>query len=159
MKSIELSQGYYTVVDNENYDELSKHKWYCKNGYAVRNIYKKGKGKTIHMHRVINNTPVELQTDHIDGNPLNNQKSNLRTVSNQENMFNRRSNKNATSRFKGVSYHKLYHLWQVTSKYCWKKIFLGYFKNEIDAAITYNNFAIEHHGECARLNVVETDHR
>lgn len=110
MKEIVLTQGKVALVDDDNYHELSKFKWYAKRHrrtfYAVRNIriypgY--GGQRCLWMHRVIlGDIKPPLQTDHIDGDGLNNQRSNLRIVTNRENMQNLHISK--TSRFPGVSF-------------------------------------------------------
>lgn len=155
MKEIKLTQGKLTKVDNEDYDELSKHKWCYNKGYAVRYLHKNCKATMIHMHRIVNDTPVGLQTDHIDGDTLNNQKINLRSVTIQQNQFNKCSSKNGTSKYKGVCYDSKRNLWKAQTKCLGKHIYLGRHKTEIEAAIAYNNYAKEHHGEYARLNIVD----
>lgn len=157
MKEIKLTKGKVTIVDDEDYEELNKYKWlYNSSGYAARNSYKNEKPTMIHMHRVINNTPVGLETDHIDCDKLNNQKANLRTVTKQQNQFNQRSHKGSSSKYKGVSYFKRDKSWLAQVVYFGKTIGLGLFKKESDAAIAYNNYAKEHFGEFARLNIIET---
>lgn len=158
MKEIKLPQGKIVIVDDDWFEELNKHKWHCNNsGYVVRGSYENRKPIKILMHRVVNNTPVGFDTDHINANRLDNQESNLRTVTTQQNVFNQRSFKNATSQYKGVSYFKRNHCWRAQSTRLGKVIHLGLFKNEKDAAIAYNNFVKEYHGEYARLNIVDSD--
>jgi len=62
--------------------------------------------KKVYMHRVVNNTPDNLQTDHINHNQLDNRRINLRSVTNQQNAFNASLNKANTSGTKGVSWSK-----------------------------------------------------
>jgi hypothetical protein len=155
MKEIEISRGYCTMVDDEYYDEISKYKWCYSHGYAIRNSSKiNGKRKHIYMHRVINDTPTGLQTDHIDGNTLNNQKCNLRLATTQQNQHNRCTVESTTSIYKGVCYRKRDLVWIAKTKHYGKSIHLGTFKKESDAAIAYNNYAKDNFGEYARLNVI-----
>src|SRR6185369_821861 len=66
---------------------LSVYEWKInEGGYAIGNVL----GRSILMHRLIMNCPQGMVVDHIDGNKLNNQKHNLRNVTNQENSMNRR---------------------------------------------------------------------
>jgi len=78
--------GQFAIVDDEDYDRLiSFGVWHLSStGYAVRRT----RGKTVRMHRLVNNTPEGLFTDHLNNNRLDNRKSNLRTVTHKENMQN-----------------------------------------------------------------------
>lgn len=73
------------IFDEDDRSIVGSHNWYVnKGGYA---IHRTRKG-TIRLHRLINNTPDGLDTDHINGNKLDNRRSNLRTVTRSQNMFN-----------------------------------------------------------------------
>ena len=118
MKEILLDKGRVSLVDDEDYNRLmAMGRWVCSKGYAVkRKKYWKLDGKrssrTISMHRVIMNPSKEMCIDHIDGNPLNNQKSNLRICTHGENMRNcKTTRKNNTSGFRGVYLHKASNMW------------------------------------------------
>jgi len=159
MKQIPLTQGQFALVDNEDYGWLNQFKWCAmklKNTfYAVRSSKTiNGKQKTIYMHRVIMNPPNNMDIDHIDHNGLNNQKVNLRVVTRSQNSMNQQTHKKKSSNFKGVSRNKLNKLWQASIEYNGKSINLGYFEEEIDAGIIYNQKAIELFGEYAHLNQI-----
>jgi len=143
---------YKTMVDDDLYNELNKFDWHIDGqGYSVRNL----NGMNYQMHNQIMGAKEGFIVDHKDGNPLNNQKVNLRFATRQQNMFNKKSSKNSYSKFKGVSYHigqKKFVAKAVLNK---KSFWLGSFNSELEAAEAYNNFAIEHHGEFARLNKIE----
>ena len=158
MKQIQLTRGKFALVDDEDYDSLiSMGKWtYQRCGYAVKfkNLGKfngKQKNKMISMHRVINRTPEGIGTDHIDGNKLNNQRFNLRTATSSQNNANKPVKKH-TSIYKGV--HWFRKAWKATIRTKSGRVHLGYFKNEHEAAIAYNNAAIEHHGAFAWINKI-----
>jgi len=152
-KTIKLTRGYETIVDAEDYEELNKHKWYCcSRGYARRHIYKNQKGGSLFMHRIVNQTPEGLQTDHIDRDKLNNRKSNLRTVTHQQNAMNQTSYKNSTSIYKGVWWDKQRNGWQAQIGHNGKHTCLGIFSNECDAARAYDKAAEKLFGEYAVLN-------
>lgn len=108
MKKIPLTKGQVALVDDEDYEMVSRYKWYTqdinKTLYAQRMIVTKGTGKrvTMFMHRLIMNTPQGMDTDHIDRNGLNNQKSNLRICTRTQNLLNRGMLKSNTSGYKGV---------------------------------------------------------
>lgn len=107
------------------------------------------------MHRLILNvTDAIVFVDHIDGNGLNNQRSNLRACSNAENLMNRPANKNNTSGFKGVILDKTNGKWIAQIMLKRKHIGLGSYSNKIDAAKAYNDAAKIYFGEFAYLNEI-----
>lgn len=83
--------GHFTVVDEEDYEELEKFSpWYENDsGYAMKKTRVKGKNVSIRMHRIIMKAPKGLVVDHINGNKLDNRKSNLRCVGQQINCWNK----------------------------------------------------------------------
>lgn len=95
-KYIELTQGYRTLVDDEDYEELSKHKWYARlsgeDHYAARNINIDGAPATLYMHRHIlgMTSGNPLRVDHINCNTLDNRRENLRPVTHAQNLQNRK---------------------------------------------------------------------
>lgn len=157
MKLIPLTKGHFAQVDDEDYDNLMQWKWRIDgSGYASRIItvgYFNGKRKQrgVSMHRLINQTPDGVSTDHRDGNKLNNQKYNLRDATCSQNFMNKPSCR-GQSRFKGVSPHR--GKWRSTIKINEKQAFLGCFNSETEAARAYNAAAIEHFGEFASLNII-----
>lgn len=156
MKQIELTQGKFTQVDDENFIHLNQFKWYAEkksNSFYARRSFatESGRQKKVYMH-------VEIMDfkgiDHIDHDGLNNQKSNLRQATTQQNGGNRKKSKNCSSNYKGVSWDKQNKKWQTLIKYNNQAIFLGRFNNEIDAAKAYNEAAIEYFKEFANLNKI-----
>lgn len=157
MKKIPLTQGKFAVVDDDDYAELSRYKWCIQgDGYAVRKPRKSdGAGeKQIRMHRVIAGTPVGMTTDHINGDKLDNRKSNLRMATSAENQHNVQKRKDNISGFKGVSFSRRNGKWRATIAVNGVRHSLGLFSSPEDAAKSYNSSAIKYHGEFARLNVV-----
>lgn len=93
--------------------------------------------------------------DHIDGNGTNNRIDNLRLANAQTNSYNRGKNKNSgSSQYKGVSYNKNSKKWAAYITHNYKRIFLGYFNAEIEAAQAYNQKATEIFGTFAQLNEI-----
>ena len=92
MKYISLTKGARAIVDDEDFDYLNQWKWCLgKDNYAVRSSKKSDalkKRKTIFMHLVIQPHAIEQETDHINGNSLDNRRSNLRAVSPSVNRMN-----------------------------------------------------------------------
>lgn len=109
MAIINLTQGKKTIIDDEDLERVSKHKWYYNERYAKTRM---GKNK-VYLHKFIANDYTSDITDHIDGDTLNNRKSNLRKCTAKENTWNRRPKNNTTSKYKGVSWVKATQTWQV----------------------------------------------
>jgi len=164
MKTISLTQGQVTLVDDENYEELSQRKWLAhyinrgknENCYAMRSVYlgggrKNKKYKPVKMQNEIMNPPEGMVVDHINGNGLDNRKFNLRICTQQQNVQNSRSK----GKFKGA-----YDSKEKNRKKRWiskiglngKTIHIGHFKTEKEAARAYDKKAIELFGEFANLN-------
>lgn len=120
------------MVDDDEYERLIKFNWYYNKGYAIRVSPRKDGGKIYKMHREILNCHAAI--DHIDRNRLNNQKANLRPADYFINGGNRSLNKNNTSGFSGVYWHKNTKKWQVFVSRNNKIIYLGLF-NDKDHAI------------------------
>ena len=83
--SIELTQGKLAIVDDEDFESVNQFKWYAIRGkttyYAQRSIQRKGKRSSIYMHRLILDTPFDMDSHHINGNGLDNRRCNLRVCS------------------------------------------------------------------------------
>jgi hypothetical protein len=101
------------------------------------------------------NAPRGLLVDHRNTNGLDNRRSNLRLATYSQNNCNKAKRKNTSSRYVGVCFNKQLKRWGAYIKPQGKKIFLGYFDNEIDAAHAYDAAARKYHGEFARLNFPE----
>ncbi len=160
MKIITLTRGREALIDDQDYEELSKFKWHYvprgKGGYAARGgIRINGKQMTYLMHRQIMDTPKGMETDHINGNKSDNRRQNLRICTGHENIMAYRSKcKNSTSKYRGVSWYKSRRKWYSAIKFNNKGIFIGYFRIERDAAKAYNKKAQELFGEFAQMNAV-----
>lgn len=162
MKEIELSQGMVATVDDDMYEELNQYKWYAhldgRRWYARRNTPHDSNGKrhTIYMARVIMNAQPEERVDHKDNMAtLNNQRENLRLCTNAQNNANRSKWGGCSSMYKGVYWDKQNSKWRARITAPCRRIHLGLFNDEIEAARAYNEAATEHFGEFARLNAIE----
>jgi hypothetical protein len=160
MKLIPLTQGKFAMVDDEDYEKLNKYKWYAKKGrdtyYVARNSsLQNGIQTTIRMHReILNLTTEKTMIDHINHDTLDNQRHNLRVCTQSQNSMNQVS-KRGTSKYKGVSWHKLCGKWQSYIRINWKHTHIGIFTHEEDAARAYDKKAKELFGEYAYLNFKE----
>lgn len=142
MKKIQLSKGRHAIVDDDDYQELSKHKWYFDGRrYAKRDTWVNGKkGKSLFMHRVVAETPPNLFTDHINMNTLDNRKNNLRICTKSQNMHNRGPQSNNTSGYKNIYWAKDKQKWTVEIKLEGKKYHIGRWSS-LNEAIKYRDMA------------------
>lgn len=161
MKTITLTQGKVALVDDEDFDRLNRHKWYARKyalknrmtWYAVRNLtVAPGKQTTLQMHREIAAVAGICQTDHRDGNGLNNQRENLRPATRRQNQQNQRKRPDCSSRFKGVCWNEESRKWQANIRVNGYKRYLGLFEVEEDAADAYDEAATRLFGEFALTN-------
>lgn len=148
----------YALVDDEDYEKVKNIRWIIDHsGYAVASPNQIPKGKSRRLARIImgvvNPDQRKIQVDHKDRNILNNQKSNLRLATNQQNLFNSGIYKNNTSGYKGVAASK--NKWCARIKHNGEPIHLGTHKTKEEAALAYNKKAIELFGEFALLNEIK----
>ena len=141
MKQIPLSRGLFALVDDADYDWLSQWKWYAlrqpRTFYAVRDVKVDKKKTSIWMHRLVNGTPDHLKTDHMNGNGLDNRRSNLRSVTHQENMINNVRWVSNRSGVRGVSWHKHTEKWLAQITVNSKNLYIGSYKTLEEAAAAY----------------------
>lgn len=162
VKEIPLTQGQVTVVDDIDFEWLTKDKWFAhymahiKDYYAAKNetvcINGIKKRITKNMHRAIiehileenreydllkefKENPRKFPVDHINNDSLRNTRANLRIVSNRQNCQNKKYK--GKSRFPGVSWDKYMKQWAARIRIKNKRIHLGYFKDEREAAKAY----------------------
>ena len=155
-----LTKGKFALVDKEDYERVNKHKWFAvKNRnywYAIRTIYyPDGSRYRQLMHRFIMgfiNKGEGQPIDHRNRKGLDNRKANLRLIKGAENQQNMRKHKQHSSVYKGVSWSKNAHKWISQVTYKKKNYYLGYFDNEIKAAVAYDRKAYELFGDFACLN-------
>jgi len=151
MKQIPLTKGKFAIVDDEDFEYLNRWKWHINTkGYAVRKVYigsghKNRVGKNFYIHTLVNKTPDNMQTDHINRNKLDNRKVNLRTVDNQKNHFNMPLFKNNKSGYAGVCWFKRDGNWHAQITLNYKKIHLGYFNNLVDAVAARKDAERKYH--------------
>ncbi len=156
MKTIKLTQGQITLVDDSDFEWLNKWKWHTQksisNEYkAVRNCRCPFSGNVhlIYMHRQIMSCPRGMEIDHRNHNTLNNQKLNLRICTRTGNNRNSRIRKDNTSGYKGVSWSKSHKKWRTIIG---QHIHLGLFNTKEEGAFAYDKTAIKLFGEFANLN-------
>lgn len=145
-------------VDIEDLNKLEGYRWRIDpKGYVVAGV-KDESNTTVRMHRIIMGTKKGIQLDHINHNKRDNTKVNLREATNTENQYNIPKTKRPTSsKYKGVHFRKdiKEKQWSARGTLKGKRVYLGYYHTEEEAAIAYNNFALENYGEFACLNKIE----
>lgn len=146
MKSIKLTQGKVAIVDDLDFDQLSQHKW-----YALRNGRRWYAARVVLMHQELNGP----RSDHRDGDGLNNVRSNLRSATRRQNAQGfQRKKKGCSSKYRGVSWNAATEKWRVVITVDGTQLYLGTYKDEEEAARTYDAAARQHFGEFASPNFV-----
>lgn len=156
MIELKIACGAVVLVDFERIAELNQFTWRLDHqGYARRMSTINGRhGRSVLMHRVIAKAKKGEFVDHINGNPLDNRKENLRIVTLQQNSANKRKKCKSSSQFKGVIYNKNSNKWHARIGHLNKSKHLGCFDCEHAAGHAYNKAAIELFGEFACINPI-----
>lgn len=143
----------FTVLDDADAETFGEWTWKLKDGrYAVRYSGKGGTStfRTHRLHREILGLPPKRTSadgregDHVDGDTLNNRRSNLRVVTHQENMENQRPNRGTSSRYRGVHWNKERRKWHVQVEAAGERHYLGLFDTEQEAADAASDFRLQH---------------
>ena len=156
---IPLTRGKVAIVDEQDAPLALQFKWHACNRkttwYAGSSHGRFFGGKGLYLHRVLMEPAEGQHVDHINGNGLDCRRENMRLCTVTENRRNKRKTHGA-SRFKGVQRNKT----RVSRPWCAKItvnyacLWLGSYATEEEAAVAYNEAAMKHFGEFARLNEV-----
>lgn len=154
---IYFKNGNFALIDKEDYELVSKFTWReCKrinNSYAITTKVINKKETTISLHRLIMNvTQTNIHIDHINHIGLDCRKINLRIATVSQNAQNKRKTKFTSSKYKGAAYSNYHKKWLSSIKINGKSKHLGFYDNEIEAALHYDKAAKEHFKEFAKLN-------
>lgn len=158
MKEIELTRGKVALVDDEDFEWLNQYSWHARKKertwYAWRSWrISRTKTGSISMHRMIMNTPPDLQVDHIDHNGLNNQRSNLRNCTHQQNHMNCRPMNGG--KYVGIKYDRIYDCYSAAIKAEGVIKNIGRYPTAEEAAEAHDLAAVYYFGEFAYLNFPE----
>lgn len=152
-KKIPLGNNQFAIVDDEDFELISKFKWHIQpssnggEGYAVTKI---------RMHRIITNAPHGAMVDHINGDSLDNRRCNLRLCTNAQNQQNTEG-RGGTSRHKGVSFNKKSGKWLAAFLFEGRRYYCGLWDDEDDAARAVDKKRGEVCGTFASKNLYEED--
>jgi hypothetical protein len=149
---ITLASGDVATIDAADADIVGQYNWSNHGNYAQTNS---GLGVLLLMHRLVMDAADGVSIDHIDGNPLNNRRANLRVATHRQNIANIGLRRNNRSGFIGVSRIQSQDVYRATIRVNGRQEALGVFDNPEDAAIAYDQRAREVHGEYARVNFPE----
>ena len=148
-----LNSELEVLIDEDMVEVLSKHKWIRRGVYIGRVEFKNKKQTTYLLHRVVMGAKLGELVDHKNQNPLDNRRENLRLCTRRQNAANSKLASNNTSGFRGVNFMKN-RGWRAHITINGKAIHLGMFETKEEAALKYNESAIEYFGEFAALNKV-----
>jgi hypothetical protein len=143
------------IVDDADFDAIVQFEWRAQQAGLPGRFYatRTENGRTIWMHRVINQTPDTLMTDHADGNGLNNRRYNLRDATPLQNQMNKAPNRGGSSPLKGAWFDpspRNKKQWRSAIRIDGKLKYLGRFETDKEAAEAYARAASEHFGDYHR---------
>jgi hypothetical protein len=159
-KHINLTKGFSALVDDEDYEWLSRYNWFAvsltKRVYAARartdDEKRMGAPQLIFMHREIHPVPTGYETDHKNNDSLDNRRENLRTATIAQNRQNSKKRSDNTSGYKGVIWSVQAKKWLARISADNKRKYIGIYSSPDEAARAYDAKARELHGEFARTN-------
>lgn len=151
MKTIELTRGKVAFVDDCDYPSLMENRWttlQARNRFYAISAGRKGREL---MHRRITGARSGQEVDHINGDGLDNRRSNLRLCTRAQNSWN---SKSKLSDMKGVHRTKGSKPWVALIRVNGKRHYLGNFLTKIEGARAYNDAAKKYYGDFAYLNQI-----
>lgn len=148
MKIIPVGLRHQTIVDDSDFTLLNQFAWYVKESHKKVLYAVTGRKKVVCLHNLILLPPDGFEVDHIDGNGLNNIRSNLRLATRAQQCQNRGMFKNNSTGVKGVT--QCGSKWRARILANHKSISLGTFGTKEEAAEAYRQAAIKYHGEYSR---------
>lgn len=149
-KKVPVGKEEFAIVDDEDFDLVSKYVWQpAVSGSGTGLVYAVTK---LRMHRLIMQAPPGMMVDHINGDPLDNRRANLRLCTNAENQQNTPARK-GSSRFKGVSFNARRKKWYGTFTYNGDFFYCGSWDDEEECARAVDKKRREVCGDFASLNL------
>lgn len=154
---VPLTKGYEAVIDAADVELVASRRWFANvstwSGSATVRVYAAAtiRNTTVSMHKLLLIDAGKMQVDHIDGDGLNNRRSNLRLVSTAQNQWNQRRHSDNTSGVKGVHRSSRDKKWCAQIRVSNKVHSLGHFDTLEAAAAAYAEASKRLHGEFGRL--------
>lgn len=148
---IPLTQGKLALIDDADYDLVKRLRW-CACWEPRGKVFYVRSSEGIYLHRLIMQPDPAMTVDHINHNPLDNRRSNLRIATRSQNQMNRGKQSNNTTGYKGVSLFKRTGKYRAYIMVQGKETHLGYFTTAEEASAAYQAKLGEFHGEFARFN-------
>lgn len=147
----------WSKIDAEDAGRVLRFRWGYLNAYPAMYVVRRSDDVAVPrlLHRLVSPPPEGLIVDHINGDTLDNRKTNLRFVTASQNAMNTRVSAShlKSSGFKGVS--RSGDKWSASISFDGQKIGLGRFDSEADAARAYDAAAVVLFGEFARTNEIQ----
>ncbi len=158
-RKIELTRGFEAIIDDEDFDRVSKYKWRANvtesGTYAVTWMRRTGgKGRHVYLHRFLLGFPAGSLIGFANGNRLDCRRENLKFTTRSKSQINRSRSLSNQNGFKGVSLVKKTNKYKAYIRYRGVLIHLGMFDTANDAALAYNEKAVELYGKCDGLNKI-----
>lgn len=151
---VSLTRGHVAIINEADIDFLRDSNWMAlvtpRSVYAIREHNSCGRKTTMLLHREIMSAASDVQVDHIDGNGLNNARSNLRIATRSENSRNRRLDVDSSSGLKGVYYDHARHKWIAKIRYDGRQRYIGRFNSADEAHRAYCEQSKIRHGAFGR---------
>lgn len=151
----------YALIDEEDAELVNQYRWFLNASHCVeRTIYyavahgprRNGPRDFFAMHRIIVGAPPTVEVDHINGDGLDNRRSNLRQCTSSQNKWNFTKRDGTSSRFRGVTWNRVTRKWRAQLQVKGKQITIGDFQDEEAAAAAYDGMARKHFGEFGTYN-------
>ena len=166
MKQVQLARGYVAVVDDADFEDVSRFKWHRRlrrpigkeaKYEAARHdgaecIKGRWRSRSVTLSNHLMKAVGGCVIDHVNGDPLDNRRANLRAATPAQNAINW-SRTNQTG-YRGVFRNDSGYAARITEP-GGKRRYLGTFRNPADAATAYDVAAVQNHGEFAVLNGAE----
>jgi hypothetical protein len=138
----------FTYIDHDDVEKIQNHRWWLSNGYVHGSV----NNKKVRMSRFLLNYNGNDVIDHINGIKTDNRKNNLRVISRQQNAMNKGSRNGTTSKYIGVSFYNKIKKWVAEIRVNDKKVYIGSFSDEKEAAKARDVAAKMYFGDFARFN-------
>ena len=151
MRELAVGRSNIALIDDEDYERAVRLSWCLTTIRGAKHVYRYARarlgGRKVSLHRFILDAPRGADVDHINGDGLDNRRLNLRACSHAQNMANKRP---STGKYKGVSRSR--RRWRAEIAKGGKRVSLGSYATEREAAVAYDAAARQLHGGYAWLN-------